>query len=294
VTLERDLRFTIVIPTRDRPRQLAACLAAVAGIRFPRERFETIVVDDGGSTPLEPMVGQVASHARVRMLRQPGSGPGAARNRGASEARGEILVFLDDDCAPDACWLDELDLALAASPGAGVGGRTINALPGNPYSSASQALIDYLYEYYNREAAKEPMFTTSNLALPRAEFERIGGFDQRFSRAGGEDRELCLRWARSGRELRYAPDAIVRHAHRLGPRSFLRQHFTYGRGAARFHRIRESTPIPEPASFYRELILYPWREQRRGRARMSALLALSQMANAAGYAWELRPRASRL
>lgn len=294
MTLERDLRFTIVIPTRDRPRQLAACLAAVAGIRFPRERFETIVVDDGGSTPLEPMVGQVASHARVRMLRQPGSGPGAARNRGASEARGEILVFLDDDCAPDACWLDELDLALAASPGAGVGGRTINALPGNPYSSASQALIDYLYEYYNREAAKEPMFTTSNLALPRAEFERIGGFDQRFSRAGGEDRELCLRWARSGRELRYAPDAIVRHAHRLGPRSFLRQHFTYGRGAARFHRIRESTPIPEPASFYRELILYPWREQRRGRTRMSALLALSQMANAAGYAWELRPRASRL
>ena len=289
-----DLRFTIVIPTRDRPRRLAACLDAIAGLRFPVDRFETIVVDDGGSAPLDVMVGEVASGARVRLVRQPGSGPGTARNRGASEARGEVLVFLDDDCAPDPAWLDELDLALAARPGAGVGGRTVNALPGNPYSSASQALIDYLYEYYNREAAKEPMFTTSNLALPREEFQRIGGFDQRFSRAGGEDRELCLRWARSGRELRYAPRAIVRHAHRLGLRSFLRQHFTYGRGAARFHRIRESTPIPEPVSFYRELILYPWREPRSGRARMSALLALSQMANVAGYAWELRPRASRL
>lgn len=292
MTLGVGLRFTIVIPTRDRPRQLVACLDAIAGIRFPHERFETIVVDDGGNAPLEAMVGEIA--ARVRMVRQPGAGPGTARNRGAAEARGEILVFLDDDCAPDPAWLDELDLALAAHPGAGVGGRTVNALPGNPYSSASQALIDYLYGYYNREAAKEPLFTTSNLALPREEFERIGGFDQRFSRAGGEDRELCLRWARSGRELRYAPHAIVRHAHRLGLRSFLRQHFTYGRGAARFHRIRESTPIPEPASFYRELVLYPWREQRRGRARMSALLALSQMANVAGYAWELRPRASRL
>ncbi|MGH7565821.1 MAG: glycosyltransferase family 2 protein, partial [Gemmatimonadota bacterium] len=225
---------------------------------------------------------------------QPGSGPGLARNRGAEEARGEILVFLDDDCVPDPDWLAELDLALAASPGAGVGGHTVNALPGNPYSSASQALIDYLYEYYNREAAREPMFTTSNLALPRTEFARIGGFDRRFSLAGGEDRELCLRWARSGRELRYAPGAIVRHAHRLSLRGFLRQHFTYGRGAARFHRIRGSGPIPEPASFYRELILYPWRDERRGRARMSALLALSQIANAAGYAWELRPRASRL
>ena len=231
------------------------------------------------------MGGGGASGARVRMVSQPGSGPGTARNRGASEARGEVLVFLDDDCAPDPAWLDELDLALAARPGAGVGGRTVNALPGNPYSSASQALIDYLYEYYNREAAKEPMFTTSNLALPREEFERIGGFDQRFSRAGGEDRELCLRWARSGRELRYAPRAIVRHAHRLGLRSFLRQHFTYGRGAARFHRIRESTPIPEPASSLSGAGPLPVAGAATRKGADVGPLALSQMANVAGYAW---------
>jgi GT2 family glycosyltransferase len=288
------LRFTIVVPTRNRPRQLAACLSAIAGLRFPPERFETVVVDDGGGLSLEPGVVEAAARARARMVQQAASGPGVARNRGAAEARGEVLAFIDDDCAPDSGWLDELDRALAAHPGAGVGGRTTNALPANPYSSASQALIAYLYEYYNHEGAKNPLFTTSNLALPRAEFERIGGFDPRFSRAGGEDRELCLRWTRSGGELRYAPDAIVHHAHRLGPRSFCRQHFTYGRGAARFHRIRESAPIPEPVSFYRELILFPWRERqngpRHGRMRQSALLALSQVANAAGYAWEMRHR----
>ena len=52
----------------------------------------------------------------------------------------------------------------------GAGGRTVNALPDNPYASASQALIDYLYVYYNEGAAGEPLFTTSNLALPRARF----------------------------------------------------------------------------------------------------------------------------
>ncbi|HJU86586.1 MAG TPA: glycosyl transferase, partial [Gemmatimonadota bacterium] len=72
------------------------------------------------------------------------------------------------------------------------------------------------------------------------------------------------------------------------------QHFTYGRGASQFHRLRGSAPIPEPASFYRDLILFPWRQHLGSRIRMSALLALSQLANAAGYAWELRPRASRL
>ena len=138
------------------------------------------------------------------------------------------------------------------------------------------------------------MFTTSNLALPRAEFGRLGGFDARFMRAGGEDRELCLRWVRAGGRLVYAPGAIVHHSHSLTPRAFLRQHFTYGRGAAHYHRLRGSAPVPEPVSFYRDLVLYPWRRRLRGKARMSALLALSQIANAAGYAWELRPRASRL
>jgi glycosyltransferase involved in cell wall biosynthesis len=287
-------RFSIVVPTRNRPGPLAACMEAVARLRFPPASFETIVVDDGGDRPLDAALEPAVARARARVVRQPGAGPAAARNRGAAEARGEVLAFLDDDCAPDPGWLDALDRALAADPGAGAGGRTVNALPGNPYATASQALIDYLYAYYNQPGSPEPMFTTSNLALARARFLELGGFDQRFPRAGGEDRELCLRWARAGGEIRYVPDAIVRHAHRLDLRGFLRQHFTYGRGAARFHRLRGSAPVPEPVSFYRELVLYPWRDGRRGRARMSALLALSQAANAAGYAWELRPRASRL
>lgn len=283
-----DLRFTIVVPTRDRVPQLTACLEAIAKLDFPRDRFEAIVVDDGSRTPIAPIVERAAARATLRMIPQSNAGPGLARNRGAEEARGEIVAFLDDDCAPDPAWLSELDVVLSANPGAGVGGHTVNALPANPYSSASQTLIDYLYEYYNENSARQPMFITSNLALPRWDFLEIGGFDPRFSRAGGEDRELCLRWARSGREIVYAPTAIVRHAHQLGLKSFLRQHFTYGRGAAHFHQIRESRPIPEPPSFYRELVLYPWRGQRPRRAMQSALLALSQVANVAGYAWELR------
>jgi GT2 family glycosyltransferase len=287
-------RFTIVVPTRDRPRRLRSCLEAVSRLAFPRERFETIVVDDGGRESVDAAGAESAERAGARVVRQAHAGPGAARNRGAAEARGEVLVFLDDDCAPVADWLDALDQVLVESPGAGVGGRTVNALPRNLWSCASQTLIDYLYEYYNTGSHTDPMFTTSNLALPRSEFERMGGFDERFTRAGGEDREICMRWARNGGRLIYARDAVVLHSHRLGPRSFLRQHFTYGRGAADFHRLRGSDPIPEPPSFYRDLVFFPWRRRLRRKTRMSALLAASQVANAAGYVWELRPRASRL
>ncbi len=130
--------------------------------------------------------------------------------------------------------------------------------------------------------------------LQESEFERVGGFDPAY-RNGYEDvEEICMRWVRNGGRLVYARDALVLPFHQLGPRSFLRQHFTYGRGAAHFHRLGGSGPIPEPVSFYRELVLYPWRRGLSGKARMSALLALSQLANAVGYAWELLPRASRL
>jgi len=280
------IRYSIIIPTRDRPQALRACLEAVAALDLPPTRFETIVVDDGSEVPIADSAREALERAGARVLRQPKAGPGAARNRGAAESRGKLLAFLDDDCAPVPGWLDALGREMDANPGVGFGGRTINALAGNPYSSTSQALIDYLYEYYNTGDPDRPLFTTSNLALPRVEFERIGGFDTSFTRAGGEDREICLRWVRAGHRLRYVPQAVVFHAHRLGMRTFLKQHFTYGRGAAQYHRIRGSPPIPEPLSFYRDLLLYPWRAGLGGKLRMSILLALSQAANAAGYAWE--------
>ena len=282
------VRFSIIIPTFDRPRQLRACLEAVAAQDVHPADFETLVVDDGSPVPVADALADAIERAGARVIVQPNEGPGAARNRGAAEARGGLLAFLDDDCAPAPGWLAALGRAASEDPHAGIGGHTVNTLTGNTFSRASQALIDYLYAYYNTGEAEQPMFTTSNLALPRAEFRQIGGFDTRFTRAGGEDRELCLRWVRSGLGLRYAPEAIVYHAHRLGLGSFLQQHFTYGRGAAQFHRIRGSPPVPEPLSFYRELLLYPWRERMDARGRMSLLLALSQVANALGYFWERR------
>lgn len=282
------VRFSIVIPTRDRATELRACLEAVAALEHPPDRFETIVVDDGSRVPIAEAVSDSVERTRARVIRQPNAGPGAARNRGAAVARGDMIVFLDDDCAPAPGWLSALGREADAFPETGIGGRTVNSLTANPYSQTSQALIDYLYEYYNTGEAEQPMFTTSNLALSRARFERIGGFDTRFTRAGGEDRELCLRWVQSGGKLRYTPEAVVHHSHQLGLRSFLTQHFTYGRGAAQFHQLRGSPPVPEPASFYGDLLLYPWRGRFRGRAWMSALLALCQVANAAGYVWERR------
>ena len=234
--------ISIVIATYDRPRQLAACLEALRGLDYPRERFEVVVVDDGSPTPvlLQSIYG-----LRQRLERTPNRGPGAARNAGAGLAEGELLAFIDDDCLPTPGWLRGLAEAHRERPRAALGGRTVNALAGNPYSETTHLLNEVLYEADEREGW---YFAANNLAIPAEGFRAVGGFQAAV--LGQEDRELCERWTAQGYELARAPGAVVRHAHDVDLRGFVVQHFGYGRGAhtlsAERTRRTGRPPRPEP------------------------------------------------
>jgi GT2 family glycosyltransferase len=282
---------SVVVPTRDRPEQLTRCLSALAGVAYPPERLELIVVNDGGRARLEPIC--EAARLPVRLLHQEPTGPGAARNRGAAAAEGELLALTDDDCRPDAGWLRALAAALASAPDAGAGGQTLNALVSNPFADASQHIQALVYAHYNRDPEGARFLASNNLAVPRRAFEELGGFDEGFPLAS-EDRDFCDRWLASGRTLRYAPGAVVHHARELDLAGFVRQHLAYGRGAARYHRaraLRGSGRMRDEMSFHRDASL--WRRTlglrpRRRAARMVPLLAIWQAANAAGYLLERR------
>src|SRR6266542_3472340 len=90
------VELSIVIPTRDRPSSLRACLAALANQQNVTGEIEVVVVDDGSVRNVEPSLAGWPG-GPVRLLHQANAGPGAARNRGAREARGRVLLFLDDD-----------------------------------------------------------------------------------------------------------------------------------------------------------------------------------------------------
>src|SRR4051794_19726519 len=100
--------FSVIIPTRDRPEQLVACLRSLGALAYPRDRFEVIVVDDGSTTALEPIVGRSRGELHLALLKQSNAGPAAARNTGAAHAKGEFLAFIDDDCSPASDWLQAL------------------------------------------------------------------------------------------------------------------------------------------------------------------------------------------
>jgi GT2 family glycosyltransferase len=278
-------RFSIIIPTYGRPKQLKECLDTVAELAYPRDGYEVIVVDDGSKTSLEEIVRAFQKRINVRLLRQDNAGPATARNRGAEGSHARYLAFTDDDCKPTQHWLTRLEEALNPNPELLVAGRTVNDLPDNIYSTASHLIADFLYSYYNSEDAR--FITSNNMAISKEQFLKVGGFDITFPLAAAEDREFCDRYLYKGFKTLYAPEAIVRHAHPLTLGNFFRQHFNYGRGAHNFHKIRASRSLKamkiEPMQFYTGLLLYPWRTSYRYKPLLSLLIALSQFANAAGY-----------
>jgi len=283
--------FTVIVPTFRRPMALARCLEALASQTLARDSFEVIIADDGSDAPPREVVARFTDRLDVALVEAAHGGPGAARNAAAARARGRFLALTDDDCAPEPTWLATLERTLARHPDALVGGRVENALVENVVASASQLLISYLYEYFARARSPYRFFTTNNVACSARAFEEVGAFDVQSLADTAEDRDLCDRWSRSGRTLVYDPDALVRHYNPFTLGSFIRCHFNYGLGAVHFHlaRVRRGgSPVQvEPFGFYAGMLAYPLRHERPSRAPIcSALIALSQVSYATGYALE--------
>ena len=282
--------FTVVVPTYERPVELAACLAALAALDWPRERYEVVVVDDGGTRDLASALAGVADRLPVRLLVQRNRGPGAARNAGAALAGGRWLAFTDDDCRPRAGWLRGLAAALAGAPDVLAGGRTFNRLTDNAFAEASQFIADAAYANFNRDRSRARFLASNNMAVARAGFVASGGFDERF-RVASEDRDFCARWLHAGHRIVWTDGAEVDHGHALTLVGFLRQHYRYGRGAARYHRMRVARGS---GTLWDELAWrWPWLElllrpalASAHPARALALLVCWQAANAAGFARE--------
>ena len=278
--------FSIIVPTYNRSEHLAACLESLAQLNYSRQAFEVIVVDDASERPPSEVCSAFRGRLDIELVTQPHGGPAAARNTGSQRAKGEFLVFTDDDCRPQPDWLRHIELRCLAAPNDMIGGRTVNLLQDNPFSQTSQLIVDIVYDYYNQGPQGPRFFASNNLVVPTASFRRIGGFNARFTTA--EDRDLCDRWLHQGYRMTYAPEAIVCHAHLLTLRTFSRQHFDYGRGAFRFHQVRAqrgSGPFRPELRFYLQCLRAPFLREHRCRTLLPIFLVW-QLANTTGFFFE--------
>ena len=239
------MRFSIVIPTYNRKDLLRRCLAAATNQDYPD--YEVIVVDDGSTDGTGEMVQR--EFPQVRYIRQePNRGPAAARNRGIEAATGEIIAFTDDDCEPPLDWLSELAAGFERYLEAGAVGGIQEAPKAvqqhNLLARYEQFLTRRVYGVGEHPVVGRPApGGTNNLAVRRDLLQRLGGFDETFPVAAGEDADLLHRLADLGYVTVCLPLKVTHHQAYTWP-AFLRQQVRRGVGAAYFHRKRgEQAPL---------------------------------------------------
>lgn len=229
--------FSVVVPTHNRKHLLRLCLQGVLGQQYPN--YEVIVVDDGSTDGTEAMVKR--DFPQIHYIRQePKRGPAAARNRGIQAATGDIIAFTDDDCVPPPDWLARLAQGFVDYPQA--------AAIGGIQEASEQVLRTHILARYERFVTRkvyglgrEPVVGspapggTNNLAVRRRTLLEIGGFDETFPVAAGEDADLLRRLAQRGYVTVSLPLKVT-HLQSYTWASFFRQQVRRGIGAAYYHQ----------------------------------------------------------
>ncbi len=209
---------SIVIPVWNRAEFTARCLEALARTVDPAE-VEVIVVDNGSTDDTPALL--AAPPLPVRVLRNAANlGFARASNQGARVARGDLLVFLNNDTEPEPGWLEALRAA-AAEPGVGIVGARLLYPGTRRIQHAGLALtLDGVPDHLWRNAPEDDprvvaprdvdMVTGACLAIRREVFAALGGFDEAYVN-GVEDVDLCLAARAAGLRVRYEPRAVVLH-----------------------------------------------------------------------------------
>lgn len=232
--------ISVVVCTRDRFRSLARCLASLRALDY--ERFEVIVVDNASR---DQRTAEVVAQTPFRYVREERPGLDWARNRGATEARHEIVAYVDDDVRVDAGWLRGIAHAFT-SPG--VTAMTGLVLPGELETHAQ-----HLFQIYSRgmsKGTKAKQFdgalmtprdqitahflgVGANMAFRRERLLQLGGFDTALDvgtpSAGAGDLDMFHRVLAAGGTIRYEPRALVWHYDRRTVQGLRQQLYSNGR-----------------------------------------------------------------
>lgn len=204
---------SVVIPTHNRSDALAATLAALARQDFA-EPWEAVVVNNRSTDDTDEVVRRQEFPVPLRLVHEETAGAAAARNCGAREAAGEILIFIDNDILVPADFISRHVAALRSNPGCWFIGRVTN--PPELRRSAFGRYRDDEHESNFRHLPTEGFAEYdgaigANWAMRRSEFFAAGGFDEGYAIASCEDAELALRARERGFRTMFNPASVVVH-----------------------------------------------------------------------------------
>jgi glycosyltransferase involved in cell wall biosynthesis len=204
------MRITIQLCTYNRAHLLGRVLDGCFEQTLPGDQYEVVLVNDGSrdETPAVIAAAERRASCGFTVINQANAGLARGRNAGIARARGERIIFIDDDILPTPTFVEEHLRSHVRTPEAVVRGAVINTESFEVLPPPIWTLANYSANY----------FWTSNVSVARETLDRVGHFIEDFREYGWEDIELGMRLRKAG-----APGIFNRHAlvfhHKPRPRA---------------------------------------------------------------------------
>lgn len=223
------MEASIVIPAYNAGKTIEKTVEACLSQDYEGE-FEVIVVDDGSTDNTETVIKSFP----VRYIFQENAGPAAARNSGWKASKGEIVCFIDSDCIPDNNWLSTL--LKHYKDGTNVGAVCGSYKIANPESLLAQCIHEEIMFRHSNMSNNVRFFGSYNLSIKRSVLEEVGGFDETFLQASGEDNDLSYRVKKAGYNIIFDNKALVAHYHRDSLYRYLKDQYIHGYWRAKLYK----------------------------------------------------------
>lgn len=200
---------SVIIPVYNDAERLRHCLMALEQQTYPRSQYEVLVIDNGSDAE-QTVKSLVAEFPQAIALEELTPGSYAARNKGISLARGDVIAFTDADCIPALDWLENGVRVLLATPNCGLVAGNIELFFKNPARLTLVERYEKIVAFQQQEHLQEYRYgSTANVFTFKRVIERVGAFDASLKSNG--DFEWGRRVAAAGYTQVYAENAVIRH-----------------------------------------------------------------------------------
>ncbi|MFC7169190.1 glycosyltransferase [Halobium salinum] len=233
-------RFSVIVPVYNDGTGIRDTLESLLEVRYPRDRHEILVVDNGSTDDTKAVVESFAAeYAHVVALEETDiQSSYAARNTGVRRSTGELVAFVDSDMTVDASWLRDLDAVFQATDYSYVAGDVELYVPDGQDSVWSEYSLatGFPVRHYVSELHFSP---TCCLTVRHSVFDDVGLFAEDLESGG--DFEFGQRVFRAGYSQRFAGDVTYYHPARATFGQHLKKARRLGRGAEQRYRNHRDT-----------------------------------------------------
>jgi glycosyltransferase involved in cell wall biosynthesis len=221
--------ISVIVPTYNSIKSLTILLDTLLNQDY--SHYEIIVVDDCSTDDTSSIIKDYS----VKYFKiEKNSGPAVCRNIGARISKGDVLAFTDSDCRVGNDWLRKINFHLSDDNVQAIMGKLIidqstylgNSISALGFPAGGSLGFEKVWKVDNNSYTSS--LSSCNCAIRKNVFNEIGGFDESFPYAGGEDSFFAYSLIQSEFKIKYCPDVIVKHQARNSLRDFLAWQFKRG------------------------------------------------------------------